>query len=75
MDPGIGTSSIPRLKCGMEELTQLSISPEEGFMLTRLDGNTDIKSILKLVPMPALDAQLLFWKLKKSGHLALRTPR
>ena len=68
---GVGMSSVPKLKCGMDELTKLEISPQEGFMLTRVDGSFDIKSILKMSPMPALDAQMLFWRLKASGHVVL----
>ncbi|HEX9737123.1 MAG TPA: DUF4388 domain-containing protein [Thermoanaerobaculia bacterium] len=67
---GVKLSSVPKLKCGMEQLTQLKISPQEGFMLTRIDGSYDIRSILKMSPMPKLDAQIFFWKLKKSGHVA-----
>ncbi len=55
----------------MEELTQLDISPQQGFMLTRIDGSYDIRSILKMSPMPQVDAQVLFWKLKRSGHVAI----
>lgn len=68
---GILLTSVPKLKCDMAALTQLDISPQEGFMLTRIDGSYDIQSILKMSPMPKIDAQMLFWKLKKLGHVAL----
>lgn len=68
---GLELSAVPKLKCGMDELTKLDISPQEGFMLTRVDGSFDIKSILKMSPMPAIDAQILFWKLKRSGHVGV----
>ncbi len=54
----------------MAQLTQLKISPQEGFMLTRLNGSYDIKSLLKMNPASKLDTQMLFWRLKKSGHVA-----
>ncbi len=69
-DSGIALTSVPRLSCDMTSLTQLKISPSEGFMLTRVNGSYDIKSLLKMHPAPVLDTQLLFWKLKKSGHVA-----
>lgn len=69
-DSGIALTSVPRLSCDMTSLTQLKISPSEGFMLTRVNGSYDIKSLLKMHPGSALDTQLLFWKLKKSGHVA-----
>ena len=68
---GVNLSRVPRLKCGMDELTKLDISPQEGFMLTRVDGSYDIKSILRISPMPKVDALLLFWKLREAGHVAL----
>lgn len=68
---GVGLAAVPKLKCGMDELANLDISPQEGFMLTRVDGSYDIKSILKMSPMPKVDAQMLFWRLKKSGHVLL----
>jgi len=68
---GVSPKAIPRLGCDMGELTKLKISPQEGFMLTRVDGSYDIKSILKITPVPKLDALMLFWRLKKSGHVRL----
>ena len=68
---GIRLTTVPKLKCRMDELTQLSISPQEGFMLTRVDGSYDLKSILKMSPMPPIDAQMLVWRLKKLGHLTV----
>ncbi len=68
---GIRLTTVPKLECGMDELTQISISPQEGFMLTRVDGSYDLKSILKMSPMPKVDAQMLFWRLKKLGHVSV----
>ena len=57
--------------CDVDELMNLKISPQEGFMLTRVDGSYDIKSILKMSSgIHRVDAQVLFWKLRKSGHVA-----
>ena len=68
---GVKLTAVPKLKCSFDELTKLSISPQEGFLLTRVDGSFSLQSILKMTPMPKLDAQMLFWKLKKSGHITL----
>lgn len=68
---GVILTCVPKLNCGMDKLTKLDISPQEGFMLTRVDGSFDIKSILKMSPMPQIDAQMLFWRLKKLGHIAV----
>jgi Domain of unknown function (DUF4388) len=68
---GITIKSVPKLKCDMTALTKLTISPQEGYMLTRVDGTYDLGSILKIVPLAKLDAKLLFWKLRKSGHVTI----
>ena len=68
---GISPTSVPVLTRSMEELTQLQISPQEGFLLTRLNGTYDVQSIVKISSMNPLDAQIAVWKLLKAGHLRL----
>ena len=55
----------------MEELTQLKISPQEGFLLTRLNGSYDVQSIVKISSMNPLDAQIAVWKLLQGRPLRL----
>jgi hypothetical protein len=69
---GVRLSSIPQLAVTFEQLTSSKLSPQEGFMLTRINGSYDIQSILKITPMPQLDALLLFWKLSKEGFVKLK---
>lgn len=66
---GVTLTSVPSLAISFDQLTTAKISPQEGFMLTRLNGTYDIQSILKITPMPQLDALLVFWKLKKGGYI------
>lgn len=68
---GVSPTAIPVLARTMEELTQLKISPQEGFLLTRLNGSYDLQSIVKISSMNPLDAQLAVWKLLKAGHIRL----
>jgi uncharacterized protein DUF4388/tetratricopeptide repeat protein len=72
---GVNLGSIPQLKATMEQITSSQVSPQEGFMLTRINGSYDIQSILKITPMPQLDALLLFWKLASGGYIHLAPPR
>ena len=69
---GVTLSSIPQLAVSFEQLTSSNLSPQEGFMLTRINGSYDIQSILKIIPMPQLDALLVFWKLSKEGYVKLK---
>jgi hypothetical protein len=68
---GVKLTSIPQLAASMEQLQSAKISPHEGFMLTRINGTYDIQSIVKITPMPQLDALMVFWKLAKAGHIRI----
>jgi hypothetical protein len=72
---GVTLDSIPQLTSSMEDLTLAKLSPQEGFMLTRINGMYDIQSILKITPMPQLDAMMLFWKMASAGYVRLMPPR
>ncbi|HEX3554274.1 MAG TPA: DUF4388 domain-containing protein [Thermoanaerobaculia bacterium] len=72
---GVTLGSIPQVTATMEQLTSSKLSPQEGFMLTRINGTYDIQSILKITPMPQLDALMLFWKLSQAGYIRLLPPR
>jgi hypothetical protein len=71
-DRGIYLTSVPILCSNPEELSSLDISPQEGFILTRVNGTYDIKTILKITPVHPLEAQVVFWKLLEAGHIELR---
>jgi hypothetical protein len=72
---GVTVSAVPTLATNLQELTASKISPQEGFMLTRINGTYDIESIIKISPMPQLDALLVFWRLLKEGHILLNPPK
>ena len=44
-------------------MTKLSFSPHEGFVLSRVNGQWDVQSILKLCPMGEDEAMLIFARL------------
>ena len=68
---GVTLTAVPSLVVSFDQLTGAKLSPHEGFMLTRIDGSYDIQSILKITPIPQLDALLVFWKLKKGSYIKL----
>lgn len=71
---GVLPGAVPSLARPMEELMKLPLSPQEGFMLTRVDGKYDIQSIQKISPMSPLESLLVFAKLVEAGHVALKAP-
>ncbi|MCP4202483.1 MAG: DUF4388 domain-containing protein [bacterium] len=72
---GLHPGSVPRLKRAMEELAQLEITPHEGFILSRVNGTYDIQTILKISPMPSINALLVFRSLRTAGHIDLDQPK
>ena len=60
---GIAESKIPKLIKSFEEITQMNFTPNEGFLLSRINGTWDLGSILKVSPIREPDAMLIFYKL------------
>jgi AraC-like DNA-binding protein len=68
---GIVPTAVPKLNRRLEDLASLGITPQEGFILTRVNGTYDIQTILKISPMPSLDALLVFRRLNQAEHILL----
>jgi hypothetical protein len=54
---------VPRLTMDMAALTRENFDPQEGFVLSRVNGMWDVGSILKLCPMNESDVLLIFARL------------
>lgn len=65
---------VPVLVRDLVSLTKENFDPQEGFVLSRVNGQWDVRSILKLIPMPEEDAILLFSRLVDRGVIALKDP-
>jgi hypothetical protein len=59
----IDRAKVPVLAVDMAELTRASLDPQEGFVLSRVNGEWDVQSILKLCPMGEDAALLIFGRL------------
>lgn len=68
---GLGDSKIPKLVRSLEDMADLDVSPNEGFILSRINGLWDLGSIVKISPMREIDALLIFRKLKDRGLIQL----
>ena len=64
-------SSVPHLNLAIDELTKVKVSPKAGFLLSRINGSYDLASILKISPMPQLEATLVLRELVNAGHVRL----
>jgi len=56
-------NKVPRLMVSLADLTKERFDPREGFVLSRLNGEWDVQSILKICPMPEDEAMLIFSRL------------
>jgi Domain of unknown function (DUF4388) len=52
---GLTPRSVPQLRISPAELTNLQIDPQEGFVLSRINGSWDIQSILSICPFREAD--------------------
>jgi hypothetical protein len=71
---GVKYEKTPVLETTLDDLRAMSFSPEEGFILSRINGTSDIASIVKISPLSEMDSLLVFWKLSQSGQIKLQDP-
>ena len=68
---GLVDTKVPKVSKPLEEITQMNFSPNEGFILSRINGQWDIGSLIKISPIRETDAMLIFYKLWKDAIIAL----
>jgi hypothetical protein len=68
---GLHEASVPRVAKPFEEITSMDFTPNEGFILSRVNGTWDIGSLLKISPIREPDAMLILYKLWKDGIIAI----
>lgn len=62
---------IPVLRKPLEALMSQDLSPEEGFLVSRVNGSWDLRSIISISPLREVDALRAFKKLRERGILDL----
>jgi hypothetical protein len=67
-------TKVPILNMDLVALTKEDFDPHEGFVLSRVNGEWDVQSILKLCPMGEEAALLIFSRLLERKAIALRDP-
>lgn len=66
---------IPTLLRPMESLAAESLSPQEFFLLSRIDGKWDVKSIIQVAPLREVDALRTLKRMREIGMIELHDPR
>ena len=63
---------VPVLKIDIAELTKQRFDPQEGFLVSRVNGEWNVASILKTCPIREDDALLIFSRLMERGVIELK---
>lgn len=68
---GIHDAKVPKIVKPLEDITNMNFTPNEGFMLSRINGTWDIGSLIKISPIREADALMIFYKLRRDGIIAI----
>lgn len=68
----IDLEKVPELSVAAKGLATLKFDSHEGFVLSRINGEWDVRSILKLCPLPEDDILLIFARLLDRKVITLR---
>jgi hypothetical protein len=63
---------IPHLAKQMKDLTQEKLTPEEVFLISRINGSWDIRSIIDICPLGEVEALRLMKRLVDRGIIEVR---
>jgi hypothetical protein len=67
---GITDARVPRISKPISEITEMNFTPNEGFILSRINGQWNLGALMKISPIRESDAMLIFYKLWKDGVIA-----
>jgi len=70
--PRIPPGSIPVLGKPMEQLMDFPFTPSEAFIVSRINGTWDVRSIGRISPFPEAEVTRIFHKLHKSGVITFK---
>jgi hypothetical protein len=65
---------VPQIALTAEQLEHERLGPQEGFLLSRINGQSDIESILAVCPFREADSLRMVKKLLESGIIQLCSP-
>jgi hypothetical protein len=69
---GVTGDKIPELAIPIGQLTELTLSPHAGFVLSRINGEWDVKSITKISPIKELEVLMIFDRFVQDGVIRLK---
>jgi hypothetical protein len=72
---GVKGERVPELAIPIAEVTERTFSPHEGFVLSRINGQWDVKAIMKISPIKELEVLMIFQKFLKDGVIRWKKVR
>jgi hypothetical protein len=70
--PKLPPGAVPVLTKPMEELMSFPFTPSEAFIVSRINGMWDVRSIARISPFPEQEVMRVFQKLTKSGVVSFK---
>jgi hypothetical protein len=70
--PKLPPGAVPILTKPMEELLSFPFTPSEAFIVSRINGMWDARSIARISPFPEHEVMRVFLKLTKSGVVSFK---
>jgi hypothetical protein len=67
--------AVPVIAVALQTLTMERLDPQEGFVLSRLNGDLDVREILKICPLPEEEVLLILAQLRDKGVIEFRRVR
>ena len=68
---GVSPRAVPKLAASLAQLESERLGPQEGFVLSRINGEADVGSILSVCPFREADTLRMIKKLTDSGIIRL----
>jgi hypothetical protein len=68
---GVTPKAVPRLLISFEQLEQQRLDPEEGFVLSRINGELDVASVVSVCPFREADTLRMIKKLLDSAVIEM----
>ena len=69
---GLSPRSVPRVLESLEQLEHERLGPQEGFLLSRINGESDLESILSICPFREADSLRMIKKLLDGGIIGIK---
>ncbi|HEX2798266.1 MAG TPA: hypothetical protein VHQ44_01215, partial [Thermoanaerobaculia bacterium] len=70
--PKLPPGAVPILTKPMEELMSFPFTPTEAFIVSRINGIWDVRSIARISPFPEHEVMRVFHKLTKNGIVSFK---